>query len=156
MFGSLFKPPLTGGKVALIFIGCFVVIIAANMALLYNAINSFPGLTVKNSYQAGVGFDARRMAQVELGWQAAPAYDNGLFTLSLLDKSGAAAPVIDLEVTIGRAARDSEDRLLALEGAGGIYHSAVDLAPGEWAVRIAGRSPEGVAFLQQLKIYVPE
>jgi len=59
---------LTGRHVLMIFVGAFTVIIGVNIALAYNAVRTFPGLEVKNSYVASQEFNTRRAAQVALGW----------------------------------------------------------------------------------------
>ena len=45
----------------------FGVIIAANLAMLFAATGTFPGLVVKNSYAASQGWDRKTDAQRELG-----------------------------------------------------------------------------------------
>lgn len=60
--------PLTGRKVLMILVAAFGIIIAVNMTLLYNAIKTFPGLEVKNSYVASQTFDDRAISQRALGW----------------------------------------------------------------------------------------
>ena len=59
---------LTGWHVLAIFVGCFSVIVTVNLTLAYNAVATFPGLEVKNSYVASQHFDAERRAQEALGW----------------------------------------------------------------------------------------
>ena len=74
---------LTGRHVALIFGGAFSVIIAVNLALAYNAVHTFPGLEVKNSYVASQSFDKDRDAQLALGWSVyAEARDGELLLLT--------------------------------------------------------------------------
>lgn len=60
--------PLTGRKVLMILLAAFGTILAVNMTLLYNAVKTFPGLEVKNSYVASQTFDDRDIAQRALGW----------------------------------------------------------------------------------------
>ena len=54
---------LTGWHVLAIFVGAFGVIIGVNVALAWNAVATFPGLEVDNSYIASQTFDDRREAQ---------------------------------------------------------------------------------------------
>ena len=58
---------LTGWHVLAIFVGAFGVIIGVNVALAWNAVATFPGLEVDNSYIASQTFDDRREAQEALG-----------------------------------------------------------------------------------------
>jgi nitrogen fixation protein FixH len=60
---------LTGRHVFAITAGSFGIIIAVNLLLAWKAVSTFPGVEVASSYAAGIGFDARRAAQVALGWQ---------------------------------------------------------------------------------------
>ena len=57
---------LTGRHVLAITCGAFGVIIAVNLVMAWKAVSTFPGVEVASSYAAGVGFDARRAAQVAL------------------------------------------------------------------------------------------
>ena len=67
---SLFRGPITGPKAFAIFSSFFVVIIGVNVVMAYQAIHTFPGLEVDNSYVASQTFDAERKAQEALGWNA--------------------------------------------------------------------------------------
>ena len=58
--------PLTGWHVLAMFVAFFGVIIAVNLTLAWQAISTFPGLEVENSYVASQTFDADRRAQVVL------------------------------------------------------------------------------------------
>ena len=62
---------LTGWHVLGIFGGAFGVIIGVNIALAVNAVSTFPGLEVANSYVASQTFDKRRAAQDKAGWKPA-------------------------------------------------------------------------------------
>ena len=75
----------TGRHAAAIFVGAFGIIITVNLSMAYNAVWTFPGLTVKNSYIASQSFDARRAAQEALGWTAQAELDDGWLVLSLRD-----------------------------------------------------------------------
>ena len=58
----------TGRHAALLFVGSFGIIISVNVALAVNAVRTFPGLEVKNSYVASQEFNDRLHAQTALGW----------------------------------------------------------------------------------------
>jgi nitrogen fixation protein FixH len=147
--------PLTGRKVLLIAVSAFGVIFGANMALVYAAIGSFPGLEVKNTYVASQVFDIERQAQIKLGWRVTPTYDGTNLVLAINGEDGQPAKVGALDVTIGRATTDVADITLDLaQGPDGQYHTALPLAPGKWEIRLKAKSAGGVAFHQRLPIFV--
>ena len=59
---------LTGRTVLMIAVCAFGVILAANLTLAYNAVNTFSGLVVQNSYIASQQFDELREAQEIVLW----------------------------------------------------------------------------------------
>ena len=59
---------ITGRHVLLGMVGAFGVIITVNVVMAWQAVSTFPGLEVKNSYVASQTFDAERKAQLALGW----------------------------------------------------------------------------------------
>jgi nitrogen fixation protein FixH len=65
---------IKGWHVALAFGLAFGLIIAVNLTLAFNAIRTFPGLEVKNSYVASQSFDRDRQAQTALDWQGFGAF----------------------------------------------------------------------------------
>ena len=65
---------LTGRHVLVITVSAFAVIIGVNLTLAYQAVATFPGLEVQNSYVAGQGFNDRKAAQEALGWTLVPSY----------------------------------------------------------------------------------
>lgn len=136
--------PLTGKKVLVIAVAAFATVIAANLAMLFAATGTFPGLVVKNSYVASQKWQAETDAQNALGWNVEIALENGQLTFVPLGEDGRLVTSLDLTATIGRPTQDSEDRSLTLTEAAAGYSAPVDLAPGAWRVEIATRS--GPAF----------
>ena len=65
---------IKGWHVALAFGLAFGLIIAVNLTLAFNAIRTFPGLEVKNSYVASQSFDRDRQAQTALDWQVSARF----------------------------------------------------------------------------------
>ncbi len=53
---------IKGRHVLFGFVGAFGVIIGANLTLAFNAVSTFPGLEVKNSYEASQVFDRNKKA----------------------------------------------------------------------------------------------
>jgi len=79
---------LTGRHVFFITTGAFAVIIGVNGLLAVKAVSTFPGLVVENSYVASQDFDARKAAQVALGWLMQPGYADGRIRLAFKDRDG--------------------------------------------------------------------
>ncbi|GGH59489.1 nitrogen fixation protein FixH [Frigidibacter albus] len=147
--------PLTGRKVLLIVVGFFAVIIGVNLTMAFQAVSTFPGLEVKNSYVASQTFDAERASQEALGWQVTHEYGaDGVLSLVMRDAQGMPAPIKALSVTIGRTTHTRDDRPLDLAYTGGIYTTKLDLEPGNWLLHLNAESADGVAFRQRYDMFV--
>ena len=146
--------PLTGRKVLAIAIGAFGVIVTANMALVYAAIGSFPGLEVKNTYAASQFFDTDRANQIALGWQVSATYENGELQLIMLDKTNKLLRPAYLEATIGRATHANADLTLDFRASESGYLAPVNLRPGKWELRLNAKDGEGSAFRQRISLWV--
>lgn len=147
---------LTGRHVAMIFCGAFSIIISVNLALAFNAVSTFPGLEVKNSYVASQSFDADRMAQQSLGWSVRAEARAGEVLLSVTDAKGAPVEVSHLEATLGRATHVQDDSTPDFTFDGTRYSAPADLAPGNWNIRLVATSAEGTMFRQRVILHVPK
>lgn len=127
---------ITGRKVLLIAVAAFGVVIAANLALLFSATGTFPGLVVKNSYVASQNWNRTVAAQRATGWQVSVGYETGALGITVGDRDGAPVPGLDVSAVIGRPASQAGDRRLALTERDGRYVADLDLAPGLWRVEI--------------------
>jgi len=146
--------PLTGRKVLLMLLAAFAVILGANMAMLYAATGSFPGLVVANSYVASQGWDRQTAAQRALGWQAGAVYEDGRLTVSMTGPQGRPVPGLRVAAVVGRPASQAADvRLELTEGPDG-YSVPLDLAPGLWRVEITGTGAEGENYKAGAEFYV--
>lgn len=147
---------LTGRKVLIITVSAFAVVIGVNLVLAFQAISTFPGLEVDNSYVASQEFDERREAQDALGWSVAADYDPEArrFFVRVTDAWGAPARVDAIAVTIGRATSRRDDRSPDLRYDDGAFHAPVELTPGYWTVRLEARATDGTPFRQRLELYV--
>ena len=146
---------VTGRKVFAVTAGAFGVVIAANLALAWSAIATFPGVEVRNSYVASQHFEAERMAQERLGWSVAVDYAPGDLRIAITE--GAArlpAEVTALRVTIGRATVARDDLVPAFTEVSGAFHAPVELSPGRWLVRIEAEASDGTRFRQRRDIFV--
>lgn len=144
----------TGRKVLFLFLGAFGIIVGANMALLYSAIGSWPGLESRNAYVDSLGFQDRREAQVALNWVADVSYQQGDVVLNLRDGAGKAVLLQELVVVVGRATYDREDRIVELSSFQDSYRGGTDLVPGNWQVKVSAVSFEGEKFRQRLSLIV--
>ena len=138
--------PLTGRKVLLIAVASFGVVVAANLAMLFAATGTFPGLVVKNSYVASQGWDRKTDAQRALGWKAVAEYGDGTLRVVMTGQSGMPVTGLSIAAIIGRPATTRDDiRIELTEGVDG-YATPLDLPPGQWRVMISGANPAGDKF----------
>ncbi len=145
--------PLTGRKVLIISISAFAVIFGANMALLFNAIGTFPGLEVKNSYVASQSFNDEAQAQMALGWTPSVSYVDGELTFTLTTESGAVFPP-ELTVEVGRLTHGREDRIAALTPVGDGYIAPMNLEPGYWRIKVDAIAEDGTPYKSRLELTV--
>ncbi len=145
---------LTGWHVLAIFIGAFGVIISVNLALAYNAVQSFPGLEVRNSYVASQSFDARRDAQQALGWRVRAEVAGDRLILSITDAAGQSVQVGSLQAVLGRATHVKDDQTPDFRFDGRAYVARAALGPGNWNLRLRARALDGTEFAQRLPLRV--
>ncbi|MEZ5912673.1 MAG: FixH family protein [Paracoccaceae bacterium] len=146
--------PLTGRKVFAITASAFAVIIGVNLVLATQAIRTFPGLEVKNSYVASQSFNADRAAQEALGWRVEPRYDGETLTLGFATESGLPADVAALNVLVGRATEARDDQHPAMAPVAGGFAAPVTLEPGQWVIVIEATAGDGTRFRQRLPLQV--
>lgn len=148
---------ITGRHVLIFTVAAFAVIVGVNLTMAFQAVRTFPGLEVRNSYVASQSFDADRAAQEALGWRVAPAYRDGLLTLSFTQgESGPPAEVAEMTALVGRATTTQDDMVPVFVERDGVFTAALDLGPGNWNIRLQAQAPDGTAFRQRLPLYVPE
>lgn len=145
---------LTGKHVFAITAGAFAVIIGVNGVLAFQAVNTFPGLEVKNSYVASQGFEARKSAQEALGWTLVPGYADGQITLAFLDRTGQPVMVQELQVLVGRTTEARSDVWPEFTPQGAAYVAATPLDRGKWMVKVTARAADGTLFEQRSELFV--
>ena len=145
---------ITGRKVFIITASAFAVIIGVNVTLAYQAIVTFPGLEVKNSYVASQNFDADRKAQLALDWKVSAAIEDSTLRLSITDKLGNPVQVAELNSTLGRATEIKDDRTPDFVFDGNAYIAPVALAPGNWNLRMVAIAKDGTKFQQRIVLFV--
>lgn len=145
---------LTGRHVLAITVGAFGIIIAVNLVMAWKAISTFPGLDVQNSYVASQEFNAKRDAQVALGWTMTPVYDRGRMTIAFTDTAGNPVEVKALDVLVGRTTEAKDDVTPAFTYVAGLYEAEVALNRGVWLVRVNATAKDGTAFEQRVQLQV--
>ena len=140
---------IKGWHVALWFSLAFGVIIAVNLTLAFNAVRTFPGLEVKNSYVASQSFDADRAAQNALGWDVAANLDGDTLVLSIMSDSGPVRPMIE-SATFGRATSVAQDQVPVFDFDGRDHRATVAAGPGNWNLRLKARADDGTLFQQRI------
>lgn len=144
----------TGKHAAAVFIGAFSVIIGVNIVLAVSAVRTFPGLEVQNTYVASQQFDARRKAQLALGWTARAEAADGRVILSITDRDGNPVEAASLDAVIGRATQIRDDTTPEFRFDGTAYVAQVDLGAGNWNIRMIARAGDGTEFRQRIAFYV--
>lgn len=144
----------TGRHMLMIMVGAFGVIIAVNLTMAFNAVGTFPGLEVSNSYVASQTFDDDRAAQEALGWETNVRVEEGVLHLTFTDAEGAPVRAELVDVTLGRSTHVRDDQTPAFRWTGRDYVAPVDLAGGNWNIRMLARSADGTDFKQRMIFYV--
>lgn len=145
---------INGYHVLGIFGGGFAVVIAVNVVLATQAVRTFPGLEVKNSYVASQTFDAERAAQEALGWEAQLTFGEGVLKLDIADALGPVEARI-VEAKLGRKTFAGDDRILEFRPEHGAFLAdAPGLAPGAWHLWLRAEAADGTAFRQRLDLWV--
>ncbi len=144
----------TGKHALAIFVAAFAVIISVNILLAYNAVRTFPGLVVKNSYVASQEFNSRLQEQQALGWITNVEAKGGLVIIRIADQQGNPIRVDDLQVVIGRPTHVRDDFAPEFTYDGLAYVAVAELDPGNWNVRVAAKDQSGSAFSQSIGLYV--
>lgn len=145
---------ITGRHVLIIFVSAFAVIIGVNLFLAYSAIRTFPGLEVKNSYVASQEFNMRKAAQEALGWTVVADHADGELVLSITDVDGKPVQVGKLEAIVGRATQISDDVTPEFTFNGHAYIAYLDLAEGNWNVRMEAVALDGTLFTQRVILHI--
>lgn len=141
---------IKGWHVFATFAAAFGVIIAVNLTLAFNAVRSFPGLEVANSYVASQSFDADRSAQEALGWEVAAWVEgDDTLVLRIADAEGPLAPEI-LAATFGRATSVAQDQTPLFGFDGQHLRAPVTAGSGNWNLRLRARAADGTLFQQRI------
>jgi nitrogen fixation protein FixH len=146
--------PFTGRKFFVIIASAFAVIIAVNITLAVQAVRTFPGLEVANTYVASQSFDADRKAQMALGWTVAASVEEGELRIAITGADGAPVEPKTVAATVGRATERSDDATPDLTFDGTAYVAPVVLATGYWNLWLDAEAADGTAFRQRIGLRV--
>ncbi len=149
-----FSAPITGPKFFAIIASFFVVIIGVNLVLAYQAIHTFPGLEVDNSYVASQTFDAERTAQLALGWTVRADVHLGQLRLAITDASDAPVQAASITGIFGRPTSTQADQTPEFNFDGTRYTAPVTAGPGNWNLRLKAVAADGTAFHQRIIVLV--
>lgn len=144
---------LNGWHVLAMFTLGFGIIISVNLTLAVNAVRTFPGLEVKNSYVASQGFDRDRAAQEALGWDVSANLQGDRLVLRFSAKGQPVAPEIETAV-FGRATSIVADQTPHFVFDGSAFVAPVHAGAGNWNLRIVARADDGTRFQQRLIVGV--
>jgi len=120
------------------------------------AVGTFPGLETKNSYVASQKFDADRAAQLALGWDVKASVEGPELILSITGPDGKAVDPATLKGTLGRATHVGDDLTPVFTFNGAEHVAPVDLAPGNWNLRMIATAADGTEFRQRIVLYVDD
>ena len=140
---------IKGWHVFAAFALAFSVIIAVNLTLAFNAVRTFPGLEVKNSYVASQAFDREKTAQLDLNWDVSATLRGDTLTLRILQDGQAISPVIE-SATFGRATNVQQDQAPEFVFDGKELKAVVQGGRGNWNLRLRARSADGTLFQQRV------
>lgn len=150
---SFANRPLTGRKVAAIMCASFAIIIGVNLTLAYQAVRTFPGLEVKNSYVASQSFDADRAAQLALDWDVSAEVRAGILRLEIT-KDGAPVQPNIRSVVFGMATSVAADKFPELRFNGTAFVAPANALQGNWNLRIVAEAADGTIFRQRIVVRV--
>jgi nitrogen fixation protein FixH len=148
--------PLTGRKVALMFGGAFATIVAANLALVYSAVGSFPGLETRKPYNESLSFSTRRAGQERLGWASDVTYQNGQVALTLTEPAGGSVVTPNLKMIMGRATSSAYDQDLVVEFDGRSYIANIEIPAGNWQIKVKTTALDGTPFQRTMPLIVSD
>lgn len=141
---------IKGWHVLSVFVLAFGIIIAVNLTLAFNAVKTFPGLEVKNSYVASQSFDAQRDAQLALEWDVSATLVGRDLTVTIIKDGQPIGPVIE-NATFGRATSVAHDEYpeFTFDGTA-LRAKVIEGGKGNWNLRLRARAEDGTLFQQRI------
>ncbi len=146
------KREFTGWHMLTLMCGAFGIIIAVNLTLAWQAVATFPGLEVANSYVASQTFNEERAAQDGLGWTLHTDLTPHHLTLAVTGPNGAPVNPQIITATLGRATSNAHDFAPPLQWNGHDLEAAIDIAPGRWTLWLELQAQDGTRFHRRLPL----
>ncbi len=136
----------------------FGTIISVNAFMAWNAVSSWSGLVVQNTYVASQQFNdkvEKAKAFAASGMNGELVIADRRVTYTLRDADGAAVAADNVSITFKRPVDERDDFQLALAADGGGNYSAVrEMEPGQWIADIGTTRGGEVLFHQTIRLIV--
>ncbi len=156
--------PLTGRHVLALLLGFFAIVLLANVAFVWLALDSWTGLDTEQAYQKGLNYNRTieaAAAQRRLGWRLdyslAAADGDKELQVRLHDDKG--LPLADRKITatLVRPTHAGHDLTLTLAATGpGRYQARFrPPLPGQWDLTIRVERTGGPPFLLEDRVELP-
>ncbi len=130
----------TGWHMLGIMCAFFGVVISVNLFMAYEAVHSWSGLVVENSYVASQEFNDKAVTgkeQKALGWSSQPALAGGTFVYRLADHDGRPVAMTGGTVDFKRPVGDAHDTKVTLTvREKGVLTAPLTLGEGAWIMEI--------------------
>ncbi|SMC65909.1 Nitrogen fixation protein FixH [Fulvimarina manganoxydans] len=155
----LARKSFTGMHMLAVMLVFFGTIISVNLYMARQAMESWTGLVVENSYVASQHFNddvAERERLAGLGYSLHATYANETLTIHLA-RSGKPLAIGSIEGRVGRPVTAMEDRDLTFSLTGdGTARSALKLGAGLWKADVLVRTANGEMMERGLRFIVTE
>jgi nitrogen fixation protein FixH len=135
------------------FVAFFGVMLVANGALIYFALESWTGIETRDAYTKGLAYNdrlAEAQAQAAEGWHTALNFEPrggqaGRLAFQLTDRNGVALNAAEVVARVVRPTSEGHDFAVELPSLGeGRYAADVDFPlPGQWEIRLEATHPSG-------------
>lgn len=145
---------LTGPKVLAIAVSAFGVVIGVNVLLAVKAVKTFPGIEVRNSYEASQTFDQDKAAQLALHWTVKARYADGRLEIEMTGPGGLPADVAEIDALVGWATSTKDDMYPELTRDGAVFHADVQIPDGNFNIRLKAVASDGTEFRQRIPLYI--
>lgn len=130
----------TGWHMLAIMLAFFGVIIVVNLIMAYNAVSTWSGFVVKNTYVASQEFNEKAETgkqQAALNWQSKPTLEEGVFVWRVNDRDGKPVTVTGGTVEFKRPVGDAHDTKVTLTASDqGILTAPLELDEGAWIMEV--------------------
>ncbi|MBD9372618.1 FixH family protein [Rhizobium sp. ARZ01] len=136
----------------------FGTIIAVNVVMAWNAVSSWSGLVVQNTYVASQQFNGKveqAKAFAASGLEGALAIADGRVSYSLHDREGAPVTADSVTITFKRPVEEREDfELVLVAESGGNYSAMREMTAGQWIADISTVRGGEKIFHQTIRLVV--